>query len=55
VLDIQMADFRVQSEQETSARTRRRRAAFIEAAKPYLAAILIVTILLTTWVWLRAA
>jgi hypothetical protein len=53
-LDIAV-DIRLQSDRHMSTRARATLAALIEAARPYLAAVLIVTILLTIWIGLRAA
>ena len=50
-----MADMHFQSDKEMSSRTGAAVASLIEAAKPYLVAILMVTMLLSVWVSLCAA
>jgi hypothetical protein len=49
-----MADARVQFDEETPARTITAVAALIKATKPTLTIMLIVTILLSVWMGLRA-
>jgi hypothetical protein len=50
-----MASMRFQSDEEMPARTRSVVTALIEAAKPTLTAMLIVIVLLSVWIGLRAA
>jgi hypothetical protein len=50
-----MADSRFQSDKEISTQAATALTTLIEAARPYLAAVLIVTILLSIWIGLRAA
>jgi hypothetical protein len=50
-----MADRRFQSDKEMSTQAGAALTTLIEAARPYLAAVLIVAILLSIWIGLRAA
>jgi molybdopterin synthase catalytic subunit len=54
-LDDLMSNLRFQSYQEMENRAVAAVAAMIDAAKPYLATILIVTVLLSIWIGLRAS
>ena len=49
-----MPNIRFQFDQEMANRAGVAFAALVEAAKPYLAAVLIVTILLSIWIGVRA-
>jgi hypothetical protein len=53
-MDVSMPDMRFQSDKEISTQTGGTLAGLMEAAKPYLTAVLIVTILLSIWIGLRA-
>jgi hypothetical protein len=53
-LDIPMAHVRFQSDQEMSSQVGAVFVAMIAAVKPYVAPLLIVTVLLSIWIGLRA-
>jgi hypothetical protein len=54
-MDAAMRDVPIQMSEETSGRTVKPVGRLLEASKPYIAAFLIVTILLTVWAGLCAA
>ena len=53
-LDVQMANARFQSGQAMSKQVGAPIAAFIGSARPYLTTVLIVAVLLSVWIGLRA-